>query len=41
MCVNDWEDTRRVSYQFEDDMIKDFADLDILETSTQTGSNNL
>ena len=41
MCVKDWEDARRISQQFQDDMIEDFGDLDISYTSTQTESNNL
>ena len=41
MCIKDWEDARRRSQQFEDDMIEDFRDLDISNTSTQTGNNNL
>ena len=41
MCFKDWEDARRRSQQFEDDMITDFGDLDISDTSTQIGRNNL
>ena len=41
MCIKDQEDARKRNQQFKDDMIEDFGDLDISNTSTQTGSNNL
>ena len=32
--VKDWEDARRRNQQFKDDMIEEFEDLDISNTST-------
>ena len=36
MCIKDWDDARRRRQQFVDDMLNDFKDLGLSQTSSTT-----